>query len=256
MLLDQVLSRQVPPSVISEMKAFAAARRAHVLSLIPLKLSVATEDLPVVDGSHQAPAPVIRLNGSGNAIATRAIRVNGVPAVWSAWEGKWTAPNVTLHSGINRILVQALDEHGGERARQSIDVLYDSGRTLTVSGSLAPGTEAVWRLRDSAIIVAGQFVVPTGAILHIEAGTTLYFNRTRVAREEGWRQMDRLSSHPLYALQFLRLAWHSFQNSAQENHCSSATWTTRWPPNNHPSRQFTLLIDHMTWSGLRKQFLS
>ena len=55
-----------------------------------------------------------RFHGTGNAIETRSILINGSPASWTALLGTWTNNNVQLAPGLNRVLVQALDSNAKE----------------------------------------------------------------------------------------------------------------------------------------------
>ena len=163
--------------------------------------------------------------------------------------------------GINRILVPSLDEHGGERAHQSIDV--STTPAVNPHRQRVPRPSTSRRCGGCATVhhrSQGNSIVPTGAILQSKPeprsiSTELVVARARKAGG-GWIG---LSSHPLYAHLVpppVGVASH-FQNSAQENqllfcdmdYAEAAEQSIRLDNS-------TLLIDHMTWSGLRKQFLS
>ncbi|KPJ75796.1 MAG: hypothetical protein AMS14_02985, partial [Planctomycetes bacterium DG_20] len=89
-LLDQVLGGFVPPATIQSMKNYAAARRAHILSLIP------SDDLTVASGLAQSQGydytteETVTLTGTADAARTATVRLGGYEAAYSPWQGAWT----------------------------------------------------------------------------------------------------------------------------------------------------------------------
>ncbi len=169
-LMDQVLGGLVPAGTIQSVKDFQAARGQFVLSQIPLSITV-TSSLPVVSGYPQTTTAAVSLTGRANAMVTRSVRVNGAPAVWSAWEATWTATNVILLPGINRVLVQAFDTNAVEIDRGCIDVWYDTGSTTDVAGTL--GANTTWWAASGPYRMTASLTVPNGVTLTIEAGATV-----------------------------------------------------------------------------------
>ena len=170
---DQVLSGwgNGPSTVlIDSMKAHANNRRAVVLSLIPTNLTVGTS-LGLVGGVPTATAPSAVLYGASHAARTRKVLVNGVEAVRSPWEGRWTNA-VALAPGINRVLVQSLDAEGVEFARAWLDVRFDNAAGTSVSGTLA--ADAVWSADGGPWEVTANFTVAAGVTLSIQPGASVF----------------------------------------------------------------------------------
>ena len=137
-LLDQLLNTYVPQATIDTMKAFNASHVSYVLSQIPLTLT-AESSLPVTSGYPRSTSATATLSGTANAIKTRSVLVNGSPATYVAWQGTWSANNVPLTPGLNRILIQSLDQGGVEFGRTNIDIWYDTGAVVNnVSSSRSP----------------------------------------------------------------------------------------------------------------------
>ncbi|MHC4743529.1 MAG: lamin tail domain-containing protein, partial [Planctomycetota bacterium] len=178
-VLDELLGDFVHPGTLQQMKEFAVARNAHILSLIPSDLTVVS-DLPVVEGYHQTTAASASLYGTADAIRTRLVLVNGQGADWSGVDGEWSISDVPLNPGINRIIVQAFDNvtgRGNPDTRQVdeeyIDIWYEDGNMSEISGAVASGTlnaaSGPWH-------VTGDVTVGNGVTLAVNPGTTLFFD--------------------------------------------------------------------------------
>ncbi len=87
--MDNLLSGFVPAQTINAIKSWMVTRRAHVLSLIPSEFTVET-NLTKTGDYYQTGADMVALNGTADAIHTRSILVNGLPAQWSALSGIWS----------------------------------------------------------------------------------------------------------------------------------------------------------------------
>jgi hypothetical protein len=169
-LLDQMLGGWVTGNTIPNMKTFAANRRAYVLTQIPTNLTVATT-LGTQSGYLYTTSPSAALSGQAHIIDTRGVLVNGSPATWSAWEGRW-ANTVTLQPGLNQVLVQSLNSNDVEFARATVDIWYDDGSVQNVSGAISSDT--TWSASGGPYNVTANLTVNAGVTLTIQPGTTVY----------------------------------------------------------------------------------
>lgn len=171
-LVDQTLRGLVPASAIDSIKGFAAQRSAYVLSQIPLAITITNTSLAFANGLYHTTSPTVSLQGTANAIDTREVQVDGIPADWTAWTGTWTVSNVNLRPGVNRVVVQSVNDAGTVFERASVDVWYDDGSVQTASGTLT--TDTTWAAADGPFNITGSLTVGAGATLTIEPGTTVY----------------------------------------------------------------------------------
>ena len=169
-LLDEVLGGWVTGTAVSDMKTFAANRRAYILTQIPTNLTVSST-LSTQSGYLYTTTPNVTLFGQAHIIDTRRVLVNGTASTWSAWQGRWTN-TVTLQPGVNRVLVQSLDSNSLAFASAMVDIWYDDGTVQTVSGAISADT--VWTAAGGPYNVSGSLTINSGATLTIQAGTTLY----------------------------------------------------------------------------------
>ncbi len=87
--LDNLLGGFFPAGPIDNMKDFVRRRNEHVLSLIPSALTIETS-LPQSYGYYRTIIPSVDISGQIDAIRTRSILANGVPAAYSPFEGTWS----------------------------------------------------------------------------------------------------------------------------------------------------------------------
>ena len=135
-LIDNALGSYVSDSVRQTMKTFVVNRIANVLTQIRQALTATN-----VDGQNGYPrttSATTTLSGVSNAAKTATVLVNGVPATWTAWQASWTASNVALRPGINRVLVQSLDSNGVEFERTYIDIWTTPARPPTFPAHCQP----------------------------------------------------------------------------------------------------------------------
>ena len=168
--LDQHLGSWVNAGVIASMKTFSASRNTGVRAQIPLGLTI-NHGLTVQGGYPRATINTVALSGLANAIETRSVLVNGSLATWSAWNAQWNA-TATLLPGINRVLVQSLDANGREFDRAYLDVWYDSGAGVNITGDI--NDDVVWTAAAGPYNVTVSINVLAGNSLTIEPGTTVY----------------------------------------------------------------------------------
>jgi hypothetical protein len=171
-LLDQLLGDYVAPATLTSMKDYARSRSEYIASVAAVPLTI-SHTLPEVSGFPRTFEPTVTLFGTADVVQTRSVRVQGAPANWIAWQGRWTN-TVSLLPGINRITVEARDAHGQLVQHEAVDLWYDAGSQRTVG----PGTLAAittWTAAAGPYYVAGPITVPGETVLTIQAGTTVFF---------------------------------------------------------------------------------
>ncbi len=171
-VVDQSVGGLYPAAVTDAFKTFMVQRVTYIKSQIPLAISVTT--LPAtVSGYPRTTAATVTLGGKAHAIRTRSVLVNGVAATWTAWTASWSAANVALQPGINRVLIQTLDTTGMEFDRFYQDIWYDAAST-SLSGTLAANTTLT--AAGGPYHITGDLIVPSGKVLTIQPGTSLFFD--------------------------------------------------------------------------------
>ncbi len=177
---DQVLAPVVGSPLRTNIKTFNSTRHAFVSGLIPRSLTVTAvqgtdgSTLAPVNGFPQTVAGECRLVGQAPAIETRLVLANGWPAQWSAWEARWTVPQLPLFPGVNRVLIQAFDSANVEIGRTWQDVWYFDGAEEVRSGTL-PGSQT-WTAANGPYRITGDLTIPAGSALTIEPGTNVMIN--------------------------------------------------------------------------------
>lgn len=177
-LVDAVLGSVAPGNVINAIKTFNATRHAYIAGQVPLAISVLAKQetngtaLAALNGYTRTTNPACTLIGLAPAVETRSVKVNGTAATWSAWEAKWTAANVALTPGVNRVLIQAFDAAGAEIDHAYTDVWHDNATQVTVSGAIA--TNTTWTAAGGPYRVDGSLSISSGATLTIQPGATVW----------------------------------------------------------------------------------
>ena len=112
---------------------YAAARADSIRRQIPQRLT-ATHDLPSLDRFPVTTNAQITLSGLAHAARTRSVWIDDTPASWTSWQGRWTHAAVPLRPGLNKLRIQARDEHGHAFEETTLDVYYDDGDETYIAG--------------------------------------------------------------------------------------------------------------------------
>jgi len=260
-LLNNLLGGWVPAATIQAMKDYVTARREYVLAQIPLALTAAST-LGQQNGYYRTTGATTALSGKANAVTTRSVLVNGVAAAWTPWQASWSASGVALAPGINRILVQALDENGQEFERTYIDIWYDAGVMTDVSGVLPAGT-TVWSAAGGPYRVTANLTVPAGATLVIEPGATVFFEpgaKMTVSGRLDAQGTDlariRFTRTPAAASNWAGLEFSYGSYSAQVNRIAYADIAySDSGSRSIYSNNAQLVLDNVRWANHTKQYL-
>lgn len=256
--LDRVLGDWVPANAITGMKTYATNRYNYARSVIPTALTV-SHSLPMANGYPSSSSPTIALSGVSDAAKTRAVKVNGVASVWTPWQASWVSASIALQPGLNRIVVQAFDDVGQEIERRTLDVWYNrAGETVVAGGALAGNT--TWSPAGGPYRVNGNLTIPSGSVLTIQPGTTVYFDNGAGITVNGQLIAKGTETQ---RIRFTRVPggtaiWAGFQftNARQANVLAYADMEYAGSRANcieiHNSQ---VLIDRMTFFNIAKQYL-
>lgn len=94
--------------------------------------------------------------------------------------GRFNPPNggVALTPGVNQVVIQAMSGLNGTGEvvdTKTIEVWRNDDSVQTVTGNLSEGQTTRWTAANGPYQVTGRVVVPVGATLVIEPGTSVYF---------------------------------------------------------------------------------
>ena len=183
--------------VIHNFKTVAAERVSNVRAQSPTSLTVET-GLSSVSGIPKATAPTVKLWGFADAAVTARVSVNGSPAVYTAWQGRWTNAAVALQPGINRLVVQAFGVAGTETQRQTVEIWRDDASVATRSGVIS-GKET-WTADGGPYLVNATLTVADGGTLTIQPGTSVFIgaNVNLVVANGGRIIAEGSESAPIY----------------------------------------------------------
>jgi hypothetical protein len=257
--LDQALGDWVPATpTLLDMKTWATNRYTWVRSQIPLALTISHSLSIDPSGYPYTTSATIALNGVANAIQTRTVLVNGSPAVWTAWRAQWTHSSVSLLPGINRVLVQALDVDGHEINRRTLDVWYNKGSVTTVAGGNLTGN-TTWLAANGPYRVTSAVTIPSGSVLTIQPGTTVYFDfnvdltiRGQLLASGTDAQHIRFTRQPGTGN-----IWHNLQflNPASESRLTYADIEYSGSGPTIVATNAVLHLDHVTFTNISSQYL-
>ena len=123
-------------------------------------------------------AEAVTFSGTADKAATSSVKLNGVAAMYDPGTGAWSLANAGnvagLTPGIDRVQVRSYNASDVELTRKTVDVWYDDGSVQNVSGTLAAGT-TTWTAAGGPYLVTANVIVPSGATLVIQPGTSVYF---------------------------------------------------------------------------------
>lgn len=258
-LIDQLLGSFVPATTLTGIKDFAVARNANVLGQMPLALTV-NSPLPLNNGFPRSTTAFITLTGRVDAINTRLVLANGMPASMSAWQGAWGVTNLPVRPGINRVLVQAFGAASNEVGRTTIDVWYDDGSTVNVGGTLAANT--TWRASDGPFAINNHMTIPAGVTLTVEAGATVFLAaNVNLTIENGGRLLAQGTE--LAPIRIGRVpggaAWGGITMNGGPGSPESVISYAHIEGNNNTAIEVadgTALLDHLTFGTTTRQYIS
>lgn len=197
-LVDHLLGGWVPEGTRARIKQFVAQRNAVVLSQIPQQLMV-NSFLPVVSGYPYTTAKTYTLSGQANAISTRSVLVNGIPALWSPEHGTWQSagglrPAAPLVSGGSewKYLDDGSDQGTAWRAPGFDDGAWRSGtaefgygdndEVTTVNSGPAPNRYITTYFRKAfPVSDVSQYLAMRLRLLR-DDGAAVYLNGVEVCR--------------------------------------------------------------------------
>ncbi|CAN5254060.1 hypothetical protein BH23VER1_BH23VER1_07890 [soil metagenome] len=161
----------IPPATVDAIISWMDLRRAYVQSVIHRPLT-AFSGLPTQGGIPRTTSSTTSLSGTADQTLTSEIRVSGLTANFDLASGNWSANNVPLSPGINRVTVEVIGRDGSVADTTSIDIWYDDGDTVPL---VVNGGVQVIDAGGGPYLVAGMVTVPEGAHLIINPGTNLHF---------------------------------------------------------------------------------
>jgi len=266
--IDNILGNWVPADRIASMKSSIAQFNTYILSVIPLTIAVTSAPTPL-NGYYHTTSNLASLAGQANAVNTRRVTVNGLPAVWTAWQATWSISNVNLLPGINRVVIQAFDANDEEVDRYGVDIWRDTGSMTTKAGGTLSADE-VWTAAAGPYHVTGNITIPAGRTLSIEPGATVFLDSNcgfivygRLAAQGTEYRRIRFTRVPGTTTQWAGL---QFPNTKQDNIIAYADlefggYRSHWitTGNNNASAvgpTARLTVDHATFSGSDTQYFS
>jgi hypothetical protein len=256
-LFIQVLGGFAPQDRIIAMMQFAISRIAAALAQIPLTITVTSAPTPQ-NGYPHTTSNLVSLGGRANAITTHRLTVNGLPATWTAWQATWSISNVSLLPGINRLVIQAFDAADKEVERSNMDIWYDDGNDLDISGTLATNTtldaaSGPWHVTDNITVLAGvTLTIQPGTTLFFEPGKGITINGRLLAEGTEYRRI-RFTKTPgsgnWAGFQFLNTVQQSRIAYADMEYCDSGSCAIK-------ADHAAVYMDHVIWGNHTKQYLT
>lgn len=199
-LIDNVLGGWIATNTINNIKTFADQRRAHVLSLLPTSLTVAS-NLQTTNGFPTTTTPsTVSLSGVANAVGTQKVLVAGNAVNWDAFNRTWSTAGATagtdtlipfganwryLDNGSNQGTAwRALDFNDAAWASGPAELGYGDGGEATVVGfgGNANNKYITTYFRNTFTVAnPGQYASLTLRFRR-DDGIAIYINGTEVAR--------------------------------------------------------------------------
>ena len=182
-LLDsQWLGNQFTPNgdaIRAHIKSFMDQRRTTIETFLPTAFTAATT-LTVQNGLPRSTSATDlgSLGGKIDPARTAEVKVNGIKVTTNPYgstaaaDNSWSAGStVTLNPGINTLVCTAHDATGAVFASQTVTIWYDAPG-VNKSGSLA--ASETWTAAGGPYNVTASLTVPSGVVLTIEPGTTVF----------------------------------------------------------------------------------
>ena len=179
-VLENLLGSVVEQADIDNIVHFLERRSNYVLSKIASPLTIRSRFSTTERGlAKTSNATFSLLKGKTNALDTSMVLVAGQPATYVPTAGQttrignWEIADVPLRPGVNRLLIQAMDDNGNEIDRTYVDIWREGTAVTKVSGTIDGDT--IWTEAESPYIVSGDLTVEAAATLTIEPGTNVFF---------------------------------------------------------------------------------
>lgn len=154
-LIDRMLGGWVTQGEIDDAKDFVTERITSVMSQITGDFSINVPVATLGEFAHTT-NDSISITGTADPLTTRAIRVNGTLRIWDSRSEIWSATDINLNPGVNRIIVETYDNTAGigdALLTEFVDIWYDDGNVVQVSGDVSSTNQDIGNLvldvRDS-----------------------------------------------------------------------------------------------------------
>ncbi len=168
-----------------------------------------------------------------------------------------------LQPGINRVIVQTFDGPdgtGNELENGYIDIWYNDGSDLDISGTLA--TNRTLDAASGPWHITGDIFVPSGRTLTIQAGTTLFFEGgTGITVQQGGRLVAEGTQYNRIRLTSVPGGAHwdgvKFDHTLEDNRLAYVDHEFGDGQGKSTDVQYSkVTIDNMTWSGTNTEVLN
>ncbi|MBN2326443.1 MAG: CotH kinase family protein, partial [Candidatus Omnitrophica bacterium] len=143
----------------------------NVLAFVGLNVSLTSSDFSLAvqwEGMMEGEGSV-ELKGNANAIETRRVQVNGIPADYIPWQAAWSYPSL-LQPGRNTFLIEALD--ADEHIIDATQIVVNQDIDPSQDGMEIQGDE-IWTAAANPIRIDANIIIPAGCSLTIESGVDL-----------------------------------------------------------------------------------
>ncbi|MDB6071219.1 MAG: exported protein of unknown function, partial [Verrucomicrobiales bacterium] len=166
-------------TIRAHIKAFMDTRRTTIETYLPTEFTVTTTLTPQNGFPRTVSATDLgSLGGKIDPARTASVTVNGIAVTTNpygstgATDNSWSAGSaITLRPGLNTLLCEARDETGAVFESRSLTIWFDAPG-VNRSGTLT--ASETWSPAAGPYNITASLNVPTGVVLTIEPGTTVY----------------------------------------------------------------------------------